>query len=629
MSRKAAAALIASGLALLLLFPLAAAGMMALSVAFMFGTTAVQALGDDCLVQAYGDANPEATDTSKSQQAVAADVVQAAKDTSTGMNSAVLAIYVAYLEHGLQAGDLAEAQGSSFVGAFQQSPSWHPQADPATFGTANDPRLNPRLAAKKFLGAFRTLVRDQYGAGTHEPQDSVLRALRSLGVRGADGTALWTSWTQADLSRVSSGTRNAALLVLGHAMQGYAVDGPSVLVGNVVDGNADAQNAWRKAEGGWAASEFVRSASTGVEVARLNGDAGTSSVFVLGDSLSAGIADDLRSAGFSVNARTGRAASAASLGILRSDAARNAGTWLIELGSNNADTPGAAAAWVRKVAELREDGQQQVYWVLPWRDPGYDSASVKGGTASIVRDLVAASAAQADPADRWLRTLDWPALAAANPGWFPDGLHPEGVGDAALASLMTSAVGEATTALAYYDDANCDTGGGSTVGLGGVQVLEGDSGRFTDGPAPADAANWVPAVLTRAARATQDPPCDEPGCPSMCAQLAARVHGQSYGFYNPDMKRWAYSMFVALSGTGVDRGLTGSGTEFSPPVGAMLFWYMGPDNPGHVATYVGAGRIVTNYADSATGVVIMPAERLVNEYDGYLGWMMPPASWRG
>ncbi len=166
-----------------------------------------------------------------------------------------------------------------------------------------------------------------------------------------------------------------------------------------------------------------------------------------------------------------------------------------------------------------------------------------------------------------------------------------------------------------------------------VVVLDGPVGRFRDGAAPLDATTWVPQVLARARKALAVPPCDDNpargplGCSGLCAQLSARLQGQSHGYYRPGAKTWAYSMFLAIRDTtDVDRGLVGSGREFTPPAGAMLYWYMGPDHPGHVATYIGNGQIVTNYKDRQ--VVQMPAERMVGEYSGYLGWLLPPKSWR-
>lgn len=56
-----------------------------------------------------------------------------------------------------------------------------------------------------------------------------------------------------------------------------------------------------------------------------------------------------------------------------------------------------------------------------------------------------------------------------------------------------------------------------------------------------------------------------------------------------------------------------------PPIGAQMFWHT--DNPaGHVATYVGDGKVVTNMSDGSVKAIAW--ERL-NEWGPYLGWAPP------
>jgi len=56
-----------------------------------------------------------------------------------------------------------------------------------------------------------------------------------------------------------------------------------------------------------------------------------------------------------------------------------------------------------------------------------------------------------------------------------------------------------------------------------------------------------------------------------------------------------------------------------PPVGAQMFWDPG-HNAGHVATYVGDDKAVTNMSDGTVKVV---AWRKMNEWGPYLGWAPP------
>lgn len=182
----------------------------------------------------------------------------------------------------------------------------------------------------------------------------------------------------------------------------------------------------------------------------------------------------------------------------------------------------------------------------------------------------------------------------------------------------------------------------------GVVKLDGPSGKFQDGPPVPNAIQWVPKMQRRVLNAMQDPPCqdnrpgkylvgtpyDQFGCKSLCAQLVAKVNGQPHGFYKPGADTWARSMFFAIRDTTtVDRGLVGSGREFTPPVGALLFWDFGPQEAGHVAIYVGnGGQLVSNIADNfgvvGPRVVQMPAQKMVDSYEGYVGWTLPPKHWQ-
>lgn len=56
-----------------------------------------------------------------------------------------------------------------------------------------------------------------------------------------------------------------------------------------------------------------------------------------------------------------------------------------------------------------------------------------------------------------------------------------------------------------------------------------------------------------------------------------------------------------------------------PPAGAQMFWDPG-HAAGHVATYVGDGKAVTNMPD---GTVKAVAWRRMNEWGPYLGWAQP------
>lgn len=57
-----------------------------------------------------------------------------------------------------------------------------------------------------------------------------------------------------------------------------------------------------------------------------------------------------------------------------------------------------------------------------------------------------------------------------------------------------------------------------------------------------------------------------------------------------------------------------------PPLGAQMFWDPPTHSAGHVATYVGDGKAVTNMPDGTVKVV---AWRRMNKWGPYLGWSPP------
>lgn len=57
----------------------------------------------------------------------------------------------------------------------------------------------------------------------------------------------------------------------------------------------------------------------------------------------------------------------------------------------------------------------------------------------------------------------------------------------------------------------------------------------------------------------------------------------------------------------------------NPPPGAQMFWDPG-HNAGHIATYVGDGKAVTNMPDGSVDIIEW---RDMNEWGPYLGWAPP------
>lgn len=635
---------------------------------------------DACLNDIRLQAPAVADELSDSQQRTVQGIVRAAADKSAGMNTVAFATMISYAENGLSPrSDLSR----TFVGAFQQSPEWHyssleDSSDPrqlAIFGTDEDPRLDPYQAASKFIGGFKTRMKTgNVGSySKHESTEAVRAALTQLGVELPEPgdpnrpQNWWKAWKKADLSTSFNNPANRdAVLTLANWVQGFEADtGLPAAESNSSDASnfrrkiangaqlwqpfLDAQHQALVSDGAQVASAVAagdaRAQATRVaaglapdDPTELNIDGVAApedqlaGVFVLGDSLSVGIRDDLEDAGFRVEAQTGRPISGSSLDILRTPAAQGSGIWVIQLGTNNGASPETVQqipSWVNKVKNMRNPAApQEVFWVLPWRPEDYPNL----GSAEPIAQELRAQAAQ----NSWLRVLDWPALIDSYPdnreNWFATDteVHPTGLGQDELFTLM-SAVGSGNESATDSFFIDCVGGVSDSTQLesfvtsGQIEDLGGTQGKFVDGPAPEDAPFWVPQALRRASQALVDPPCEDGRCDSLCAQLAARVQGQAHSG-----QRSARALWYALKA----RGLTVLDTDpngYAPPVGSMLFWDIG--EYGHVATYVGNGEVVTNYqTPGGNGVVKMTAALMTEKYgrerEGYYGWALPPNNWK-
>ena len=645
------------------------------------------------------------------KQTVVTAIVDSSDSTAAGLNEAAFAVYASYIASRLDAGTVKTAKADR-VGAFGQERAWFPATPAADFGTEADPRLKPVIAARRFLQAFTTLMRNAGAGSPNETQAAVQAALNTFGVATSDPTRVWSRLKQANLTTAFTDPSKArAGAVLVNAIQGFAPGGVDANVTSPVV--IDAEQSWIPA------GQFSKNILTARQAAA---DAGKSNLFI-GDSLGAPIADDLQDAGYATDTQAGRKASTAVLtAALSTPRARTATAWFIELGAYNASTDADVQSWIQSVGSARAAGRQDVYWVLPYRTDMVKNPDPKltesvpnplGPIDPIVNGLLAARANAP-----WLHLIDWTTLAKDHPGWFKD--DPNGViakeqgtanGQTALISMITTAGGFSDAPDSVFG--NCDDQTLDVTDLSGATVLTGPAGAFHDAPpaglklpAPVVAAktrattaanavdqakmalskaikfaakspknavlqdkvtqlrdaleaaqgtlkiaesavqtasvaaglsavpeqpDWVKKVLVRADKALIIPPCDDNdtkshyGCDGLCANLAAKLQGQAHGYYSPDAKRWAYSMWLALQDVSPEIGRVGSGKEYEVPVGAMMFMYLGENHPGHVFTYVGDGQVVTNYKHGL--VVKMPAARLIDEYGGYVGWALPPKSW--
>lgn len=107
--------------------------------------------------------------------------------------------------------------------------------------------------------------------------------------------------------------------------------------------------------------------------------------------------------------------------------------------------------------------------------------------------------------------------------------------------------------------------------------------------------------------------CSDGKCYRKCDHLSGDIWGyEDFSGYETAAVHWR---------TAVKSGLAHK-RDKEPPLGALLFWDSGPE--GHVATYIGNGRVVTNFTGPAgTNVYIVQADLFEQYGYEYLGWAVP------
>ena len=103
----------------------------------------------------------------------------------------------------------------------------------------------------------------------------------------------------------------------------------------------------------------------------------------------------------------------------------------------------------------------------------------------------------------------------------------------------------------------------------------------------------------------------------LCARLAANIWGRSRAGYHSAAEQW--QQMVATGNAHPD--------DRQPPVGALVFWQTGGPY-GHVAVYVGNGRIVSNDINDRVpgegGVYLVDFSLIESKWNAtYLGWAPP------
>lgn len=99
------------------------------------------------------------------------------------------------------------------------------------------------------------------------------------------------------------------------------------------------------------------------------------------------------------------------------------------------------------------------------------------------------------------------------------------------------------------------------------------------------------------------------GYPDQCLRLADDAYGASGPRTTTALAQWSRAR---------DAGLAQEGSR-DIPVGAQMFWRT--SHPaGHIATYVGGGKVVTNMPGGRVEIVDW---HKLNEWGPYLGWAPP------
>jgi hypothetical protein len=107
--------------------------------------------------------------------------------------------------------------------------------------------------------------------------------------------------------------------------------------------------------------------------------------------------------------------------------------------------------------------------------------------------------------------------------------------------------------------------------------------------------------------------CSDGECYNLCDHVAGDIWGYEVASGYPTARiHWE---------TMVSRGLAKQGDR-TPPLGALLFWDSGEF--GHVATYIGNGRVVTNLVlNGKRNLFVVDADWYERNGRGYLGWADP------
>jgi hypothetical protein len=310
--------------------------------------------------------------------------------------------------------------------------------------------------------------------------------------------------------------------------------------------------------------------------------------------------------------------------------AKNAKTWIIQLGTTESNDPIKLAKYVEII--MNSAGSRKVYWVNTYRPPTFPALGNAAQNNAILKEK----------ADLYgsLKLIDWSTAASANPAWFANDISggyiaPNAAGQLALTNMIVQAItqnGDVVSALSSL----CGDGTGivdPTRDLG----IDASSAEFTTNLTTT--FRGAESALKRAANFTREPPCADGKCEGLCGRLTANIWGRGSSGFATARLQWFASVQKGIAVPSIDPA-TGQKNlaAWDIPLGALLYWADecptcsstpaerdaggGKLNTGHVATWVGGGQLISNY-DGPQGMGVYKVTPGQISYYKYLGWAPP------
>lgn len=319
-----------------------------------------------------------------------------------------------------------------------------------------------------------------------------------------------------------------------------------------------------------------------------------------------------------VDAADGRKTGAGITTLRNSSAAKVAKTWIVELGTNDGNNPAAFTRYIQQIMDLA--GPRKVFWINTYRP----ESNVLGIATENNATLALLSKQYPN-----LSIIDWNSAASANLAWFANDsmkIHPNIDGKEALMSIVLAAVTGNGNSNVEGISTLCGEGTGQVSNVDYV-VADGVTGVFTDNLGLAISGGS--AAKNRALGFVGNPPssCINYNCKANCLHITARAYGRGVSGWYDAFESWKQANVAGKAVLAIDPRTGEKNPEaFNIPIGALVYW--NPQPNGHVATYVGDGKAVTN-GDFGRGqnVYLVPMEAMSGYGTGYQGWAYPV--WNG